>query len=78
LASSRSSGSLRHNHSGTPSSGTRRSRAGTPALRKYFCAMMSTATCDQPCGTWMSAASNTTVPLVFVMRELRRSKATLA
>ena len=54
-------------------SGTRRRRVGTPALRKYFCARMSTATCDQPTGIWMSFASNTTEPSGFAMREPRDS-----
>ena len=38
------------------------SRAGTPALRKYFCASTSAATCDQASGTSMSSAWNTTEP----------------
>ena len=33
-----------------------------PALRKYFWASTSTATCDQALGTSMSSARNTTEP----------------
>src|SRR3546814_7055096 len=46
IGSSRS-GSWRHSHSGTSRSTTGRSFAGTPALRKYFCASTSEATCDR-------------------------------
>ena len=45
--SASSSGTERHSQDGTVSSSTFFSRAGTPALRKYFCAMTSAATCDQ-------------------------------
>src|SRR5690606_41467284 len=38
------------------------STLATPALRKYFCAMMSVATCDQAAGTAMSSSLKTTLP----------------
>ena len=38
------------------------SRAATPALRKYFCAMMSVATCDQEAGTITLSRRNTVDP----------------
>ena len=71
------SASERHSHRGTPSSGTARSASGsgTPALRKYFCAMMSTATCDQVAGITRSATWNTVEPSGLTMRDSRRSKA---
>ena len=37
-------------------------RAGTPALRKYFCASTSHATCDHAAGTSTSSWRNTTEP----------------
>ena len=49
-ASAASSGTERHSQDGTVSSSTFFSRAGTPALRKYFCASTSEATCDQAVG----------------------------
>ena len=33
-----------------------------PALRKYFCASTSTATCDQALGTSISSSRKTTEP----------------
>ena len=45
-ASAASSATLRHSQEGTVSSSTFFRRAGTPALRKYFCASTSEATCD--------------------------------
>ena len=56
------SGSLRHSHSGTSASGTAVRRAAMPALRKYFWARTSQATCDQPAGTSTSCCANTTEP----------------
>src|SRR6185437_2949112 len=38
------------------------SASGTPALRKYFCARMSVATCDQAAGTSTSFISKTASP----------------
>ena len=61
-ASAASSGAERHSQDGTVSSSTFFSRAGTPALRKYFCASTSAATCDQAVGTSTSSARNTTEP----------------
>jgi hypothetical protein len=61
-ANAASSGVERHSHEGTVSSSTFFSRAGTPALRKYFWASTSAATCDQKLGTSTSAAWNTTEP----------------
>ena len=52
---------------GTLSSSTFFSRAGTPALRKYFCASTSEATCDQKAGTSTSSARNTTEPSGFLI-----------
>ena len=67
---------LRSSHSGTPSSSTARMAAPTPVLRKYFCAMMSTATCDQPAGIVTPGASNTTEPSGFTIRESRAANGT--
>src|SRR6185503_3636500 len=50
-ASAASSGTERHSQEGTVSSSTFVSTAGTPALRKYFCASTSDATCDHVVGT---------------------------
>jgi hypothetical protein len=61
-ASAASSGTERHSQEGTVSSSTFLSRAGTPALRKYFCASTSAATCDQSLGTSTLSAWNTTEP----------------
>src|SRR5690606_41767991 len=68
----------RCSHSGTPGSGTRTVREGTPALRKYFWARMSVATCEKRAGTFTSGASKTTEPSGLTMREARVSKATPA
>src|ERR1700761_7507448 len=38
------------------------SACGTPALRKYFCARISVATCDHDAGTSTSFISNTASP----------------
>ena len=57
-----SSGTERHSQDGTVSSSTFFRRAGTPALRKYFCASTSAATCDQKVGTSTLSARNTTEP----------------
>ena len=56
------SGTERHSHDGTSFSSTRFSRAGTPALRKYFCASTSDATWLQASGTSMFSRRNTTDP----------------
>jgi len=69
----RARGSCR-SHSGTPGSATRSVRAGTPALRKYFCASTSTATCDQPSGARRSFISKTTLPSGLAIREVRGTK----
>ena len=49
-ASASVSGTERHSQDGTVSSSTFFRRAATPALRKYFCASTSEATCDQNSG----------------------------
>ncbi|CEG08203.1 hypothetical protein BN961_01617 [Afipia felis] len=56
------SGTERHSHDGTVSSSTFFRRAATPALRKYFCASTSEATCDQNSGTSTLSSLNTTEP----------------
>ncbi len=61
-ASASSSATERHSQDGTVSSSTFFRRAGTPALRKYFCASTSEATCDQNSGTSTFSARNTTEP----------------
>jgi hypothetical protein len=61
-ASAASSGTARHRNEGTEFSSTLRRIDGTPALRKYFCASTSEATCDQKAGTSTSSARNTTEP----------------
>ena len=61
-ASASSSATERHSQDGTVSSSTFFRRAGTPALRKYFCASTSEATCDQDSGTSTLSAWNTTEP----------------
>ncbi len=50
-ASASASATERHRKEGTEFSSTFFSRDGTPALRKYFCASTSEATCDQNSGT---------------------------
>ena len=52
----------RHSQDGTVSSSTFLRRAATPALRKYFCASTSEATCDQNSGTSTLSSRNTTDP----------------
>ncbi len=61
-ASASSSATERHRNDGTVSSSTFFSARGTPALRKYFCASTSEATCDQNAGTSTLSALNTTEP----------------
>ena len=61
-ASASSSATERHRNDGTVSSSTFFKRAGTPALRKYFCASTSAATWDQNSGTSTSSGLNTTEP----------------
>jgi hypothetical protein len=75
-ASAFSSGARRKSQAGTPFSLIRRSRFGTPALRKYFWASTSQATWLQPSGTSMSSSRNTIDPSglrisLFVRRNLR-------
>ncbi len=60
--SAASSGTLRHSQEGTLFSSKLFSFAGTPALRKYFCARTSQATCDHPAGTSISSSWKTTEP----------------
>jgi hypothetical protein len=57
-----SSATERQRKEGTFSSSTRFSCAGTPALRKYFCAITSVATCDQCSGTSIVSRRNTIEP----------------
>ena len=61
-SSARFVGTERHRKEGTEFSSTFFSRAGTPALRKYFCASTSEATCDQNSGTSTLSSLNTTEP----------------
>ena len=61
-ASASVSGTLRHRKAGTAFSSIRLSRAGTPALRKYFWAMMAAATWLHAAGTTMLSSENTTEP----------------
>ena len=61
-ASFASSATERQRKAGTPFSRTRFSAAGTPALRKYFCASTSEATWLQPSGTSRLSRLNTTEP----------------
>ncbi len=61
-ASASSSAVERHSQDGTVFSSTFLRMAGTPALRKYFCASTSEATCDQNAGTSTSSRRNTTEP----------------
>ncbi len=60
--SASSSAIERQSQDGTVGSSSFLRRAGTPALRKYFCASTSEATCDQDAGTSTSSAWNTTEP----------------
>src|SRR5207245_1340056 len=64
----------RCSHSGTPGSTTFFSAAGRPALRKYFCARISVATCDQPCGTRALFISKTTEPSGLRIIDVRSSQ----
>ena len=68
------SGTERHSHDGTVSSSTFFRRAATPALRKYFCASTSEATCDQNSGTSTFSARNTTEPSGLRISEVVRRK----
>ena len=74
-ASACSSATLRHSQEGTVSSSTFFRRAGTPALRKYFCASTSEATCDQCSGTSTSSAWKTTEPSGLRISLMVRRKA---
>ena len=58
----KSGGTTRRSHDGTVSSSTFFRREATPALRKYFCARTSEATCDQNSGTSTFSSRNTTEP----------------
>ncbi len=62
-----SSATERHSQEGTVSSSTRFRAAGTPALRKYFCARISEATWLQLAGTSMSSRRKTTDPSGFLI-----------
>src|SRR6516164_10011410 len=64
------SGTERHSHEGTVSSSTFFSRAATPALRKYFCASTSEATCDQSAGTSTFSRRKTTDPSGFLISDV--------
>ncbi len=59
------SGTERHRKEGTVSSSTFFRRAATPALRKYFWASTSEATCDHSVGTSTFSSVNTTEPSGF-------------
>ena len=61
-ASASSSGTERHRKEGTSFSSTLFSRAGTPALRKYFWASTSAATWLQAAGTSMPSSLKTIEP----------------
>ena len=61
-ASAASSATERQRKEGTPVSSTFLRRSGTPALRKYFWASTSQATCDQASGTPMPSRRKTTEP----------------
>ena len=61
-ASAASSASARHRKEGTEFSSIFFSRAGTPALRKYFCARTSVATWLQAAGTSNASRRKTTEP----------------
>ena len=69
------SGTHRHSQLGTSFSSNFFNNLGTPALRKYFCARTSQATCDQPAGTSMSSRRKTTEPSGFLisLKALRNS-----
>jgi hypothetical protein len=68
----------RHRNSGTPFSFTRSSLLGTPALRKYFCAITSLATWLQPAGTSISSRRNTVLPSGLRISELVVTKSSAA
>jgi len=55
---------------GTSFSSTFFRRAGTPALRKYFCAITSEATCDQNWGTSTFSRRKTTEPSGFLISDV--------
>src|SRR6185437_11277354 len=69
------SGAERWSHSGMPGSEILVVLAGTPALRKYFWAMMSVATCDHPLGMRISLISKTTEPSGLRITEDHNSQA---
>ena len=69
-----SSDTERHSHSGTPFSLTFLSRAGTPALRKYFWAKTSVATWLQQSGTFTPSHSKITLPSGSTILEVRSVK----
>ena len=71
-ASARSSATERHSQEGTWVSSTRFRRAGTPALRKYFCARMSAATWLQCSGTAKPSSRKTTEPSGFLISDVAR------
>src|ERR1700752_271468 len=64
------SGTARHSQDGTGSSSTFFRRAETPALRKYFWASTSEATCDQAVGTSTLSRRNTTDPSGFSISDV--------
>ncbi len=66
-ASAASSATERHRNEGTEFSSTFFRRAGTPALRKYFCASTSEATCDQKSGTSTLSSLKTIEPSGFLI-----------
>ncbi len=72
------SGSERHSHSGTPSSGTFLRATGTPALRKYFWARMSEATCEKWAGTSTSSMRKTSEPSGLRISLVMRVNATFS
>ncbi len=61
-AKATSSATWRQRKEGTSFSSTVFSRAGMPALRKYFCAMTSAATWLHAVGTSMPSSENTVEP----------------
>ena len=70
LAIASVSGTERHRKDGTVSSSTFFRRAATPALRKYFWASTSEATCDQNWGTSTFSRRNTTEPSGFLISDV--------
>jgi hypothetical protein len=76
-ASAASSGTARQRKEGTLFSSTFFRRAGTPALRKYFCASTSAATWLQLSGTEMPSSRKTIEPsgLRISLTALRKAMA---